>query len=61
MKISIYEPLKNAQRIKIFIPYDNLLMREAIKKMNGSFWHPNQKLWSVVNTVDNFNHFCLSY
>ena len=56
MKISIYEPLKNAQRIKIFIPYDNLLMREAIKKMNGSFWHPNQKLWSVVNTADNFNH-----
>ena len=54
MKITIYEPLKNAKRIKVAIPYENFMMREAIKKMNGSFWHPNQKLWSLINTEDNF-------
>ena len=56
MKISIYQPLKNARRIKIAVPYEHLNVRKAIKKMNGSFWHPNQKLWSVVNTEDNFTH-----
>jgi integrase/recombinase XerD len=55
MKITIYEPLQNAKRIKIGIPYENLMMREAVKKMNGSFWHSNQKLWSLVNTQVNFN------
>lgn len=55
MKVVIYEPLKNSKRIKIAIPYDNFIVRSAIKKMNGSFWHTNQKLWSLVNTEYNFN------
>ena len=53
MKITIYEPLKNAKRIKVGIPYENFMMREAIKKMNGSFWHPHQKLWSLIKCDTN--------
>ncbi|GAA4883951.1 site-specific integrase [Flaviramulus aquimarinus] len=56
MQASIYQPIKGAKRIKIFIPYSLHALREAVKKMNGSFWHPNQKLWSVVNTAQNFEH-----
>ena len=52
--IIIHEPVKNAKRIKIFIPYDLFKERACIKKMNSSFWHPNQQLWSVVNTRENF-------
>lgn len=51
---TIYQPLKEAKRIKVFIPYDMVAMRQALKKMNTSFWHPHQKLWSVVNTHQNF-------
>ncbi|AIY14085.1 hypothetical protein [Cellulophaga baltica] len=54
MQPIIYEPLKEAKRIKIFIPYEMIVIREALKKMNSSFWHPHQKLWSVINTDDNF-------
>ncbi len=53
MQPTIYEPLKEAKRIKVFIPYDQLTKRTQIKKMNSSFWHPEQKLWSVVNTPKN--------
>nr|MBS0038138.1 site-specific integrase [Saprospiraceae bacterium] len=50
----IYQPSPKAQRIKFFIHYSALELREAVKKMNTSFYHPSQKLWSVVNTADNF-------
>ncbi|MFD2724600.1 tyrosine-type recombinase/integrase [Hyunsoonleella rubra] len=53
MQPIIYQPLKGAKRIKIFIPYNRQGLREAVKKMNTSYWHPNQKLWSVVNTEQN--------
>ena len=51
--IIIYKPQLNAQRIKVFIPYDMISYRIAIKKMDSSFWHPVQKLWSVLNTPEN--------
>jgi len=54
MQPIIYEPLKEAKRIKIFIPYDMFVVRETLKKMDSSFWHPQQKLWSVINTDENF-------
>ena len=50
----IYQPLKQAKRIKVFIPYELIEIRNAVKKMDGSFWHPHQKLWSVINTDKNF-------
>lgn len=49
----IYDCLPNARRFKVFIPYSLKNIREQFKKINSSFWHPNQKLWSVVNTSEN--------
>jgi integrase/recombinase XerD len=56
MQPTIYQPFKEAKRIKVFIPYDMIVIREAIKKMDSSFWHPHQKLWSVINTDKNFEY-----
>ncbi len=53
MKPILYESLPNAKRFKVFIPYSLRNIREAFKKINSSFWHPNQKLWSVINTAEN--------
>ena len=49
----IYKPLTNAKRIKVFIPYKLFEVRKEFKMIDSSFWHPNQKLWSVVNTAEN--------
>ena len=49
----IYEAQPNAKRIKIFIPYELIEIRENFKKLNSSYWHHNQKLWSIVNTEEN--------
>jgi len=49
----IYTSQKNARRIKIYIPYKLHEIRKSIKMLNSSFWHPEQKLWSVVNTKEN--------
>lgn len=54
MQPIIFEPYKEAKRIKIFIPYEMIILRTAIKKMDSSYWHPQQKLWSVINTSKNF-------
>lgn len=51
--IEIYLPAKNARRIKFRIPYNFTQLRVKIKQINSSFWHPNQKLWSVINTAEN--------
>ena len=53
--IIMYRPLVNAGRIKFFIPYPLTAAREAFKKLNTSFYHPNQKLWSLVNTPSNID------
>ncbi len=53
-QIILFEPQPKANRIKVFIPFAEVQKREAIKKMNTSFWHPDQKLWSVVNTPENW-------
>jgi site-specific recombinase XerD len=49
----LYTPRSNAGRIKLKIPYEMKAEREAFKKLNGTFYHFNQKLWSIVNTADN--------
>ncbi len=54
MQPIIYQPFKEAKRIKISIPYEMIVIRNAIKKIDNSFWHPHQKLWSVINTDKNF-------
>lgn len=53
MRAILYEPLPNSKRIKVYIPYDLTAIREQIKAMNSSYWHKDQKLWSVINTPDN--------
>jgi integrase/recombinase XerD len=50
----IYEPKKNSSRIKVFIPYELHEIRAKFKKLSTTFWHPNQKLWSIVNTKENY-------
>jgi len=55
MKAIIYIRQENAKRIKVYIPYRETNFRKKIKEMNSSFWHPEQKLWSVVNTQENIN------
>ncbi len=49
----IYEPLRTAGRIKISIPYALHNIRAEFKKLNTTYWHPQQKLWSIVNTKEN--------
>jgi len=51
--VIMYRPKVNAGRIKFFIPYLLKNEREAFKKLNTSFYHHNQKLWSLVNTPAN--------
>ena len=53
MKTIIYLPPPKASRIKCYIPYAAGELRAAVKKMNTSYYHPTQKLWSVVNTPEN--------
>jgi len=55
MKAIIYTPQPNAKRIKVYIPYKRTDFRTDIKAMDSSFWHHNQKLWSVINIETNYN------
>lgn len=52
MTILMYMPRKNAGRIKFAIPYEMKEERLAFKQLNGSFYHPTQRLWSLPNTVE---------
>ena len=51
----IYQNHKSANRVKIFIPYELEEIREKFKKLNTTWWHPNQKLWSIINTTENLD------
>jgi site-specific recombinase XerD len=53
MQAILYEPLPKSKRIKVFIPFEFTEIRSQIKSMNGSYWHQQQKLWSVINTPKN--------
>ncbi len=54
MHIIIYSPRIKSKRIKIFIPYEMKNERELLKKINSRFYHKNQKLWSILNSKENF-------
>lgn len=51
--ITIMETPAKAGRIKLYIPYPMQAEREAFKKLDSSFYHPVQKLWSLINTKEN--------
>jgi site-specific recombinase XerD len=55
MSIIIYTPIHNAKRIKVFIPYKMEQERLMIKNMASGFYHYSQRLWSVLNTKENFD------
>lgn len=51
--VIMYRPSARASRIKFYIPYELKSEREKFKKLNTSFYHPQQKLWSIVNSETN--------
>lgn len=51
----IFIAKKNAKRIKVKIPYELHEIRFSFKKLNSTFWHKNQKLWSIINTEKNLD------
>lgn len=52
-KAIIYGARPGAKRVKFYIPYQAIEWRAKIKAMNSSYYHPEQKLWSVVNVKEN--------
>lgn len=48
--IVMFIPRRNAGRIKFQIPFLMKEERDAFKRLNGSFYHPTQRLWSLPNT-----------
>ncbi|WP_257984652.1 hypothetical protein [Psychroflexus sp. MES1-P1E] len=51
--ILIYTALPKAKRFKVYIPFLMKAERECFKKLDSSFYHPQQNLWSLINTVEN--------
>jgi site-specific recombinase XerD len=51
--ITILKAPPTAKRIKMEIPYQNHAARNTLKQELGAYYHPNQKLWSILNTKEN--------
>ena len=51
--VTLHLPLQNAKRFKLNIPFQFHAIRAQIKALDSSFWHPDQKLWSLLNTEEN--------
>jgi site-specific recombinase XerD len=49
-RIQVFLSKPEAARIKVAIPYEMKEEREVFKKLNTTYYHPEQKLWSIVNT-----------
>ena len=52
-RLTLFKPQLNAGRFKLFIPFLMKREREIFKSMDGSFYHSNQRLWSLPNTQEN--------
>ena len=52
-RIILYLPQATAGRMKVRIPFKMKNERENFKKLNGTFYHYHQKLWSIVHTAKN--------
>jgi hypothetical protein len=53
MKAIIYISRKEAKRFKFHIPYERTDWRVQVKMIPGRYYHQQQKLWSLPNTVEN--------
>ena len=52
--IIIFKPIKKAYRFKVYIPYQLKKERQIFKALNTTYYHPQQKLWSIANTSENW-------
>ena len=52
--IILFEPLLLSNRIKVFIPYQMKQEREFFKRLSSAYYHPDEKLWSVLNSKGTF-------
>lgn len=48
-KAIIFTPSAKDRRIKFYIPYQAIEWRKQVKKLNTSFYHKPQQLWSIEN------------
>lgn len=53
MKAQLLQIEAKSKRIKIKIPYEAMVWRVEIKKIQGIWYHKEQKLWSVPNIPGN--------
>jgi site-specific recombinase XerD len=51
----LYRPNPKSGRFKVYIPYSLKAERAQFKSIDGSFYHPSQRLWSLVNTEENID------
>ena len=52
--IILFEPLFLSNLIKVFIPYQMKQEREFFKRLSSAYYHPDEKLWSVLNSKGTF-------
>lgn len=52
MKVLFFKTPSRAKRCKFYLPYEYKKLREAVKKLNSSWYHQTEKLWSIINTKE---------
>ena len=52
--IILFEPAHQSARIMVFIPYQMKEEREFFKRLSSAYYHPIEKLWSVLNVQGTF-------
>lgn len=55
LSIKLYKASAKAGRMKLSIPYEMAAERAAFKKLDSSFYHPQQRLWSLMHTKANLD------
>jgi integrase/recombinase XerD len=53
--IILFEPHFISNRIRVFIPYQMKEEREFFKRLSSAYYHPDEKLWSVLNSKGTFD------
>lgn len=61
MEAQLLHTEAKSKRIKIKIPYEAIDWRQEIKKMQGIWYHKEQKLWSVPNIPTNLQRLLLIF
>jgi integrase/recombinase XerD len=61
MKAQLLQTEARSKRIKIKIPYEAVEWRVEIKKIQGIWYHKQQKLWSVPNILANLDRLKLIF